>query len=149
MQMSDEMPKQQQPEPQAAGGLHPAHNITAAAMPSKVFNGEAWLLDPYGTGNNPLSSSDFRNRGKTPASGGAKGGSSLRRDAGKGGKQSTEAKASGSGSASGNILDQYGEMDTSHAGRASLASDGDIELPAEHELVHDRFGSPGADDLGI
>ncbi|KAK7934733.1 hypothetical protein PG985_000228 [Apiospora marii] len=119
----DKQQQQQQQAQQTAGHHHAAPHITAAAMPGKVFNGEAWLLDPYGTGNNPLSSSDARLRGMTG------GGRTLGRDAGK--------------------LDTYGEMDTSHAGRASLASDGEIELPAQHEVVQDRLGSPGADDLGI
>lgn len=119
--------RQQPPQQARTAGRHAAPHVTAAAMPTKVFNGEAWLLDPYGTGNNPLSSSDARLRGMTGGGGG--------REVGKG----QQAGA----------LDTYGEMDTSHAGRASLASDGGIELPAQHEVVHDRLGSPGADDLGI
>ncbi|KAK6849737.1 hypothetical protein PG995_013570 [Apiospora arundinis] len=123
--------QQQQQQPRAGTTGHHVSTITAAALPSKVFNGEAWLLDPYGTGNNPLSSSDLRmNKGKSRT---------LGRNAAKGGSGASE-----------DMLDQYGETDTRHAGRsASLASNGDIELPVQHELVQDRLGSPGSDDLGI
>lgn len=126
--------KQKQKQKLQTTGHH-ASTITAAALPSKVFNGEAWLLDPYGTGNNPLSASDLQmNKGKSAVM--AKG--------------RTLGKATSGNSASGAMLDQYGEMDTRRAGRsASLASDGEIELPAKHESVQDRLGSPGADDLGI
>ncbi|KAK8111968.1 uncharacterized protein PG998_008425 [Apiospora kogelbergensis] len=126
--------KQKQKQKLQTTGHH-ASTITAAALPSKVFNGEAWLLDPYGTGNNPLSASDLQmNKGKSAVM--AKG--------------RTLGKATSGNGASGAMLDQYGEMDTRRAGRsASLASDGEIELPAKHESVQDRLGSPGADDLGI
>ncbi|KAK7954287.1 hypothetical protein PG996_015171 [Apiospora saccharicola] len=137
-QKQKEKGKQQQ-QARTAAGHHAAPHITAAALPSKVFNGEAWLLDPYGTGNNPLSSPDPRLRGTASGAAAASKGRTVGRDAGKG--KQTEKDSGG--------LDMYGEMDTSHAGRASLASDGEIELPAQHEVVQDRLGSPGADDLGI
>ncbi|KAK8135991.1 hypothetical protein PG984_003931 [Apiospora sp. TS-2023a] len=138
-QKQKEKGKQQQQQSRTAGHHHAPH-ITATALPSKVFNGEAWLLDPYGTGNNPLSSSDPRLRGTSSgAAAAASKGRTLGRDAGKG--KQAEGDSGG--------LDTYGEMDTSHAGRASLASDGEIELPAQHEFVQDRLGSPGADDLGL
>lgn len=139
MDTKQQKQKEQQQQSRTAGHHATVPHITAAALPSKVFNGEAWLLDPYGTGNNPLSSSDPRLKGTS--SGGTKG-RALGREAGKG-------KQSASGSGDSGTLDTYGEMDTSHAGRASLASDGEIELPAQHEVVQDRLGSPGADDLGI
>ncbi|KAK8065454.1 hypothetical protein PG997_012201 [Apiospora hydei] len=55
-QKQKKMQQPQQLQAQQAtttSGRHHVPHITAAALPSKVFNGEAWLLDPYGTGEQP------------------------------------------------------------------------------------------------